>query len=149
MDPTSEDELGDRLDHVARLRLPWRTTDLTECGRDADKFPTITADQYEARLRKYGQRRTAFTVCQTCVSRVTFGLPGTAGGIRNGIIDALHRECERVRYDPNSQLEQELQAIAALIDAHRLEFDATLAGLDDITHLGARRAATRGRRIKR
>lgn len=148
MDPSTLDDLGDRLDHVARPRLPWRTGVRTECGRDADKFPTITSEDYTVRLRKYGQRRTAFTVCQTCAQRLTYDLRGSPLDPQR-LVNVLAREVERTRWEPDSQLEHELQAIVALIEAHRDEFDATLAGLDDVTHISQRRAVQRARRIKR
>lgn len=149
MDPSTDDELGDRLDHLLRPRLPWRTTDLTECGRDPDRYPAISHDDYRARLIRYGQRRTAFTVCQTCAGQVTNDTLRGSPLDDNRIVNVLARELRRQRWEPDSTLERELQAIVALVEHHRDEYDATLNGLGDVTNLNAKRTANRRRRIKR
>jgi hypothetical protein len=59
--------VGEKRDHVIRAVLPWRSVQLTECGRElADVASAITRDQFIARVKEYGKQRTAFTVCMTC-----------------------------------------------------------------------------------
>lgn len=142
-----DDQLADRLDHIARTPLPWRNTNLTECGHDATKYPTITADDYMTRLRKYGDRRTAFTICQTCAARISVHLH-TGNAAIPSLVDRLRRDVDGFRQ--NDQLERELEAIVALIGNHPDEFDALMAAHDTVARLDQRRAANLRRpRIKR
>jgi hypothetical protein len=57
------------VDHILRPQLPWRTDPgMTECGYDATKVPTLTREQYAARLKDMGQQRCAMVTCMTCTS---------------------------------------------------------------------------------
>lgn len=133
------------LDHLLRASLPWRADRLTECGRPADTVASvITADELAARVRRDGKRRTAFTVCMTCADRA-----GYATTWEEHPIGVLYRELHRVGAHrptgapPNPDFETttaELRAIAALVAAHRDEFDAYLAGLRTTVSLTDRRA---------
>lgn len=118
------------VDHIARPNLPWREpAGLTECGHDASRVPTISRDEYHHRLKDLGQQRTAMLTCMTCAN--------TAGRWSDWESDprqALGREIEwergfgyRSRESRGQRLKDELVAIAALIEAHRDEFDATIA----------------------
>lgn len=139
------------LDHILRPRLPWREDDLTECGRAANDVKTIiTADELKARIKRLGQQRTAFTVCMTCAGQVKYSMTWEQHPI--GVLD---RELKRVgTFTPTpgypvalkvERVTAELRAIAALIDAHRGEFDGYLSGLGDTVDLaGARRRRARG-----
>lgn len=51
-------------------------------------------------------------------------------------------------WDRRRRLTNELEAIAALVAAHREEFDAYLAGLGDTVQLAERRSAKRSRRAR-
>lgn len=142
-----------RLDHVLRVRLPWRDDDLTECGRPAlDVASYITADDLRARIKQIGQQRSAFTVCMTCAGRVN-----SADTWEKHPIGVLHRELVRAGiYPPTpgygvepeaARMVAELRAIAALIGAHRAEFDGYLSGLDEVADIsGARRRRAGGKR---
>lgn len=135
------------LDHIARTELPWRTgLPRTECG--LTNTPALTTDEFVDKARREGQRRTALTTCMTCYDkRVMFGRLVN----RDGLVDVLGREVRRVNQsrdpDASRELENELQAIAALIDAHRAEFDATLEGIREAPTLDdvRRRRAQQGR----
>lgn len=133
------------LAHIFRTRLPWRNDTYTECGRhETDVRSIITRDELKKRLNKWGHKRTAFTVCMTCMDRSKYNDTWELSPIA-----VLRRECERVGYyqpygdGPRSQqhhrLANELHAITALIEAHRDEFDGYLAGLDDTISLDAKR----------
>lgn len=139
------------LDHLLRAPLPWRADRLTECGRPADTVASvITTDELTARIRRDGKRRTAFTVCMTCADRAGYATTWEAHPI-----GVLYRELHRVGahrptgVQPNPDFERmtaELRAIAALVDAHRDEFDAYLAGLRTTVSLTDRRHDRRQRR---
>ena len=145
----SDDEvLADRLDHIVREALPWHRPEqaLTECGRSATSLPTITAAEWEQRRAKLGQRRTSYSVCSTCEStagRWSFG-GHHAGTWASDPVGILARWVDRIRFGrERDRTEAELRAIAALVEAHRDEFDGYLAGLDETVDLTARRTARR------
>ncbi len=118
------------VDHILRPTLPWReTTEITECGFDASKVKTLTRPEFFDRLKELGKQRTAMMTCMTCSD--------TAG--RWGTWDddprvAVQREIEwergsaywRARTDRGHLLRDELLSIAALIEAHRAEFEETI-----------------------
>lgn len=118
------------LDHVLRTNLPWRQDDqLTECGLQADSYPTITRDQLFVRAREYGQQRTAMTTCITCLNTTQRWRTWN-----DDPVEAIGRETYGGRHG-HPRFRSELLAIAALIEAHRDEFDSFIAGLDDVTDL--------------
>lgn len=140
--------MSEQRDHVVRAQLPWRTDQLTECGRELNDVASfITRDQLIGRVKEHGQQRTAFTVCMTCWT--------TASSHRynwnSDPIATIAREASRCggsygHASPSperSQLVAELRAIAALIDAHRDEFDGYITGLAETTSLTAARKARR------
>lgn len=143
------------LDHVIRAPLPWRSEQLTECGREvSDVAAAITQQQLVARVKEYGKQRTAFTVCITCWS--------TASSHRetweSDPIAVLYRETLRAgatHVMPRSDrpervvLTAELRAIGALIEAHRDEFDQYIAGLADTANLDAVRRERSAKRLQR
>lgn len=113
------------VDHILRPSLPWRqSAAMTECGYDASKVSTLSRQQYVARLKDLGQQRAAMVTCMTCATTV-----------RNWATwdddprQAIGREVEWERRDNRrgQQLKDELIAIAALIDAHRDEFDRLMS----------------------
>lgn len=125
--------------------MPWRSEHLTECGRDlSDVAAAINQQQLTARIKEHGKQRTAFTVCMTCWT--------TASSHRetweSDPIAVLYRETQRAGaalVSPSSarpervMLTAELRAIAALIEAHRDEFDQYIAGLAETANLDAAR----------
>lgn len=138
----AEDLDGDRpLDHVERPSLPWRETDrLTECGLRADSYPTITRDQLRSRAAKLGRQRTHLVMCITCLNTAQ-----RWPSWDENPVGALGREINQMR-GPSEVFRDELLAIAALIDAHRDEFDEAVAGLGDVVQLGEQRSRLRYRR---
>lgn len=115
------------VDHIIRPLLPWRDgPGITECGYDASKVSAITRDAYAQRVKDLGKQRAAMLTCMTC--------SGTAerwGAWHDDPRKALGREIEWEggwgRRNNGSRLRDELEAIAALIDAHRDEFDAKVS----------------------
>lgn len=159
---TDMDKVGP-VDHIARLPLPWRTeADYTECGKPLADYATdrlVTADEVQARIKRIGKQRAAFTVCMTCADTV-FRWSGSGG--RN-VLGAIEREIQATQYASpphpgestrdrsrsermwarRQRLEAEVEALAALVAAHREEFDGYLAGRADTVSLADRRQARR------
>lgn len=117
----ADERPAEHLDHVARPMLPWRVSHLTECGLSTSSLPVIDVDTLIARIGRLGQRRTALGVCMTCWT--------TASHSKKWDIDPVSVMEREVRRHKPKQLERELRAIAALINAHREEFDTAVAGL--------------------
>lgn len=120
------------VDHIIRPLLPWRSTEgaITECGYDATKVPTLTRVEFFRREKDLGKQRTAMLTCMTCSDTAR-----RWGAWEDDPRLALQREIEwerghnywaRARDDRGQRLKDELLAIAALIEAHREEFDAAI-----------------------
>lgn len=125
------------IDHVRRPDLPWREATVTECGKPiVDVASCITRPAMRAKFAREGRQRAAFTTCMTCLHT----------GDRwpewqDDPVKALGRYFYMFRGD--EQLADELRALAALVEAHRDEFDAYMAGLKDTVNLTAARLAKR------
>jgi hypothetical protein len=126
------------LSHLARRSPPWRQPDMTECGRPlVDVARVITFDEAKALIAKHGKQRAVFLICMTCANTVSryctweksptdvIGREGTSKWSQSGF----------------SRMDRELFAIAALIEAHREEFDGFLADLGETVSLADARAA--------
>lgn len=114
--------------------LPWRTDALTECGRRAsDVTNVITLDDLDDRIRCHGHERSASTVCMTC-----WETSRTAARWETNPVHVIAREAVRAGLgdrepcaEPQAaRFGNELRAIAALVDAHRDEFNDCLAALE-------------------
>jgi hypothetical protein len=134
----SEPELT--RDHIIRADLPWRKADLTECGRKISEVKGwTTADVIRARERDLGKQRTAFTVCMTC-----WNTTSNYQSWEQDPTNVISRHCQR--WGRNNELDvlrAELRAIAALIEAHRDEFDGYIEGLSETIDLASRRRRAR------
>lgn len=126
------------LEHVERTALPWRRESMTECGLPAAGHPVISRDAWLAKVRSQGTQRAAFTTCMTCWSAAQRNATWEADPIR-----VVQRATED--YRRKDAFAAELRALALLVEAHREEFDETLAGLADVGDLAARRLARRRR----
>lgn len=125
------------VDHILRSQLPWRPpgAGLTECGYDSTKVRTLTREQYFARLKEYGDRRTSILTCMTC-SDTARRWATWEQEPRQAMEREIAWEGAYVRqYDARTisrdngrgqLLKDELLAIADLIEAHRDEFDASV-----------------------
>lgn len=122
------------VDHILRPHLPWRSPTegaITECGYDATKVKALTREEFFQREKDLGKQRTAMLTCMTCSDTARrWGRWGDDPRL------ALQREIEwerghnywaRARDDRGELLKDELLAIAALIEAHRDEFDAHIS----------------------
>lgn len=121
------------VDHILRPLLPWRLADetaITECGYDASQVKTLTRQDYFRRLQDMGSQRAALFTCMTCADTAK----------RWGTWDddprrALEREIvwewgngyHRAGDDRGTRLRDELIAIAALIQRHRMEFEGLIS----------------------
>lgn len=120
------------VDHIQRPALPWRRADsaITECGYDASKVKTLTRAEFFQREKDLGKQRTAMMTCMTCADTAR-----RWGSWEDDPRLAMGREVNwergesywRARTDRGQLLKDELTAIAALIEAHREEFDGILA----------------------
>jgi hypothetical protein len=146
-DGNSEQRLDDEfgavpLGHIARELPPWRTESVTECGRAAkDVARTLTRDEAAALVKRLGRQRSAMQLCMTCVSA-----SDRNRSWRVSPSAVIRRDVESYGWrghGARNLLDGELEAIAALIDAHRSEFNGYLAGLGETADLAARRAAKR------
>lgn len=131
--------------HVERPCLPWRREERTECGLPSAAHPTLTRVEFESKVRKEGLQRSQVTTCQTCWS--TARRHPTWEESPSG---RLARECVgwAMRHRQDASINDELRAIALLIDAHREEFDATLAALGETIELEAARRARKKRTVR-
>lgn len=128
-------------EHIVRSTVPWREPSLTECGRSlADVAKVLTFDEAKARVQREGKQRALYSMCQTCVS-TTNRNPGWA----SDPAAVIERTYPSIRWRPDDPTaiaaRRELEAIAALIEAHRDEFDALVAGMAEVTDLRDRRRA--------
>lgn len=118
------------VDHILRPQLPWRDEPgMTECGYDATKVATLTREQFAARLKELGERRSTMLTCVTCSD--TFRRWATWEGDPR---KALGREIDWEtggsyyrRQDRGWRLHDELLAIAAIVKEHRAVFDEMVA----------------------
>lgn len=134
----------------------------------------VTRDVIAARIRAVGQKRAAYETCMTCATTSDRWLRNSArhGGTNDAALLALAREINAIEhaYPPvppvrgsddqryiaraeaardlwerRQRLLAEIEAVGALIEAHRGEFDGYLAGLQDTVRLADRRPRrTRG-----
>lgn len=114
------------VDHIMRPSLPWRSdAPITECGYDSSKVKAITREEFFRRLKDYGQQRTAMLTCMTC-SDTARRWGAWSDDPRKALEREINWECEYRRTDRGERLKDDLLAVAALIEAHREEFDAAV-----------------------
>lgn len=123
------------VDHILRPQLPWRIgPGITECGYSAEKVPTLTRAAYFERLKDMGQQRCAMVTCMTCSDTARRWATWDEEPRH-----AMQREIEweagggyrfRRGDERGVRLRDELLAVAALIEAHREEFDAHIAATE-------------------
>ncbi len=113
-------------EHVLRPALPWRDEELTECGRKPGEH-ILTRDAFIAKVRKLGKTRAAMTTCMTCFETAQRWPDWNANPVA-----VIAREVKHFTFwgaQQQGPLKEELRAIALLVEAHREEFDETLAAL--------------------
>lgn len=125
------------LDHVLRIPLPWRTENLTECGRDPQGLTTHTHDEFIQRCKELGKQRTAMVTCMTCLNTVQLWL--WADGSLTALVG---RELERAgnrwngRSEGGSLIERELRAAVMIRSGNRCEIQwpGVCTGREEHTH---------------
>jgi hypothetical protein len=131
------------LDHVLRPQLPWRPdARVTECGLDADAYPTITRDALIRRAREMGQQRTTVLTCVTCLQTAQNWPTWEQDPVRSLGRETKNHWRSSTGPDP---FRDELLAIAALIARHPDEFADLLAGIGSTVRLDDVRRAKRRR----
>jgi hypothetical protein len=165
----SEEKVGP-VDHISRSALPWRAAELTECGKSVAELGgrVVSRDEIRTRIQRIGQKRAAFSTCMTCaetsdrwsrfgrddavlavsrearaVEHASAPIPGLDDGDDVG---AARRRSARDLWRRRQLLSAELEALGALVEAHREEFDGYIAGLGETVSLSDRRTAQRFRR---
>lgn len=126
------------MEHVERPPLPWRSIERTECGLPVAGHPVISRDDFVAKVKAQGKQRAAFTTCMTCWETALRWPTWEQDPVQR-----LSRETYGGRIDVHFRAE--LTAIAALVAAHRDEFDDMLSGLAETVSLADRRTAHRRR----
>lgn len=110
------------LTHIARPPLPWRDSRLTICGKPIDQYVdglVLGRVDAIATARRLGKTRFSMTHCMTCANNFDRWIPWEVSPR-----ERLAREMGVVgmtKLEP--VIVAELHAIAALIAAHRDEFD--------------------------
>jgi hypothetical protein len=120
------------LHHIERSRLPWHDERKTECGLDPGKVPTWSRDEAIAQARKLGRQRFSLFCCMTCTNTVERHSTWDKDPASCMVRFAERNTLRWSRYEENAtatRFAAELRAIAALIEAHRPEFDETVEGL--------------------
>jgi hypothetical protein len=131
--------MSEPLNHILRSPLPWRDSELTECGKSASQFAkVVTRDEAVRQHKEMGMQRFALFFCMTCIS--------TANRWTTWDTNPIERLSREGYGDSQELATRELKAIAVLVAAHREEFDDMVTGLSDTTDLQkARRDKTAGR----
>lgn len=120
------------VDHILRPRLPWRSPSepaVTECGYDASKVKALTRDEFQQRLKDFGQQRTAMLTCMTC-AEASKRWPTWEQEPRGALEREITWEYAWGREKRGHRLKDELLAIASLIEAHQDQFASLLADID-------------------
>lgn len=130
------------LAHIARSSPPWRQPTHTECGRQLnDTAKVISREEALALVKEHGQQRAAFLLCMTCCTTGDRYAGVTWEQSPSNVV-ARDGNASKWKTEP-TEMDRELFAIAALVEAHRDEFDGYLADLDSTVSLTERRAAKR------
>lgn len=114
------------LTHIMRTSLPWRAATKTVCGRPTEQYradlvvPLADAVKMRQRL---GQQRFALVICMTCANCCNNWSEWDTNPVARMLSEVSDSSRRR---DP--VVEAELRAIAALIAAHRDEFDSIVDG---------------------
>lgn len=118
------------LRHIIRPPLPWREATLTVCGRpvgELDPHVVIGVDEAFEMRRRLGVQRLAVVICMTCASHHTNWSTWDRNPIRR-MGSELSSTFSRKSGGTRTLVEAELRAVAALIAAHRDEFDSIVDG---------------------
>jgi hypothetical protein len=133
------------LHHILRDCPPWRdpATRRTECGRQGPDMATVELTEAARLVQAVGKTRAKEQLCITC-----FETAGNWPRWQEDPAAVVARECgaHGGRFGFSGKAEDfshELRAIAALIQAHREEFDELVTGHQATVSLHEARAAKR------
>lgn len=125
------------ITHIERSPLPWRPERATECGLDATRHPTWTREEAVAKAKELGTQRFSLFVCMTCMQTAErhYGWDADPAACL-----VRHAQPMTLKYgrDPDGEKRRfadELRAIAALVAAHREEFDELVRGYAEVVDL--------------
>lgn len=142
---------NDVLSHVTRAGLPWREAKLTECGLPIESHRSISADEFDERVKRLGQQRAAMLTCMTCWSTAHRYDPDRYGSMPGdfaetwALLNALEREISWSRRKDRVTFPRELAAIGILIERHRSEFDEIIADAASTVPISAARTRKDGK----
>lgn len=121
------------VDHILRPLLPWRESQaITECGYNASKVKALTRDEYFQRRKDLGQQRCAMLTCMTC-SQTAERHATWEDDLRAALMREILWEGYNWLYNKDrngTRLRDELLSVAALIEAHRDEFQAHISATE-------------------
>ncbi len=114
---------GGKRVHILRPSLPWRDAgQLTECGHESTN--AIARSEFLVGLKENGVQRMAVLCCMTCFytaqRHADWDTDPRTALLREIVWESDHRS-------RGYALRDDLMAIAALIAAHRDEFDALVS----------------------
>lgn len=126
--------------HIVIPRIPWRTVDRTYCGRDPQEFKKIASlADAQRRWKEVGAKRAAYEFCVTCVETANRHQPWDQNPVA-AVHYAYNKFGEWSRESPERDVAfAELRALAALVEAHREEFEQAVADLGGVVSLDALR----------
>lgn len=132
------------ITHIERSTLPWRPERKTECGLDVPRHPAWTRQEAGAKQKEMGAQRFSLFCCMTCLHTVqrhsTWQDDPASCLVRHAGSMTMRwgRDTEEKR-----RFRDELLAIAALIEAHREEFDGLVAGYSEVVDIADARRQKR------
>lgn len=140
--------MKERVDHIQRLPLPWRVQTITECGLPIEAHPVISRADLKKRVADLGQQRSAYTTCMTCWNRIGRYPWNKQDETLGALIDYLSQASWGGARDQEATdlMRSEIEALTALIAAHRDEWDEFIAGKAETVDLAAARLAKAKRR---
>lgn len=139
--------MRERVDHIQRLPLPWRAQTITECGLPIEAHPVISRADLKKRVADLGQQRAAYTTCMTCWDRMRRYPWNEQDETLGALIDYLSLGRWGGRDEGATNLiRSEVEALTALIAAHRDEWDEFIAGKAATVDLASARKARAARR---
>lgn len=124
-----------KIEHIERLRPPWRTLRLTECGHDIEEYKQVLSrDAAVAKIKKEGIQRASYGLCMTCLNKIQYNS-------RDRWEDDPSANMARDAMRRTDLLADELKALAILWENHQEEYVSIVKGLADTSNLSDKRAA--------
>lgn len=125
------------ITHIERPPLPWRPERATECGLDVSRHATWSRQEAIAKMKELGRQRFSMFVCMTCQhtmeNHATWDDDPASCMVRHAAPMALRWSADRD--GEKRRFADELRAIAALIAAHREEFDGLVQSYGEVVNL--------------